>query len=103
MFAVANDFADRGIRQTAREMHHKVFEARKRILGDLHPDTLSSMYHLGLCYETEGNHKMAKELYGNVSKAQKRVLGETHSDTLRSIKALTTILEKDSSTITSRI
>ncbi|KDQ49043.1 hypothetical protein JAAARDRAFT_144019 [Jaapia argillacea MUCL 33604] len=60
-----------------------VMEARKRLLGEEHPDTLGSMGNLALTYKNQGRWKEAEGLEMAVMKARKRLLGEEHPDTLK--------------------
>lgn len=63
-------------------------EIKKRVLGEAHPDTLTSMANLALTYEHEGRLKEAESLSIQVMNIRKRVLGEEHPNTLNSISNL---------------
>ncbi|KXX83370.1 Kinesin light chain [Madurella mycetomatis] len=63
----------------------QVMEARKRMLGEEHPSTLTSIGNLALAYWGQGRWKEAEELGVQVMEASKRVRGEEHPDTLISI------------------
>ena len=60
----------------------------KRVLGDEHPDTLTSMANLALTYSNQGRWKEAEELEAQVMETFKRVLRDEHLDTLTSINNL---------------
>jgi hypothetical protein len=62
-----------------------VIETRKRVLGEEHPDTLSSIGNLASTYRNQGRWKEAEELEVQVIETRKRVLREEHLDTLTSI------------------
>lgn len=64
------------------------FDARARILGLEHPDTLQSMNGLALSQWRIGRVKVAKELHERTLEARKRVLGLEHPDTLQSMYGL---------------
>ena len=49
-------------------------ETRKRVLGQEHPDTLTSMANLTSTYGYQGRWKEAEELQVQVVEARKRVL-----------------------------
>ena len=66
----------------------QVLEIRKRVLGEEHPNTLTSMGNLASTYADQGRWKEAEELGVQGLEARKRVLGEEHSDTLTSIANL---------------
>ncbi|KAF2726855.1 HET-domain-containing protein, partial [Polyplosphaeria fusca] len=57
----------------AEQLDVQVMETRKRVLGDEHPDTLTSIANLASTYRNQG---------------RKRVLGDEHPDTLTSINNL---------------
>ena len=61
---------------------------RKRVLGEEHPDTLSSMANLASTYRNQGRWKEAEELDVQVMETSSRVLGEEHPDTLSSMANL---------------
>jgi hypothetical protein len=65
-------------------------ESRKRILGEEHPDTLSSMANLAATYQNQGYWKEAEQLGAQVVESSKRILGEGHPDTLSSMASLST-------------
>ncbi|KAH7060961.1 kinesin light chain 3 [Paraphoma chrysanthemicola] len=60
----------------------QVMETFKRVLGDEHLDTLTSMANLGLTYSNQGRWKEAEELEVQVVETEKRVLGDEHPFTL---------------------
>jgi tetratricopeptide (TPR) repeat protein len=72
----------------AEELQVQVIEIRKRVLGEEHPATLTSMHNLALTYGDQGRWKEAEELQVQVIEIKKRVLGEEHPDTLASINNL---------------
>ena len=78
-------YVDNGQWLQAVELKEKVLEARKRILGEEHPDTLLSMGNLARSYSDLGRRQDAVELEEKVLEARKRTLGEEHPDTLRTM------------------
>ena len=66
----------------------QVMETSKRILGEEHPDTLTSMANLASTYRNQGRWKEAEELEVQVMDVRKRVLGEEHPDTLTNMANL---------------
>ncbi|KAF2995197.1 hypothetical protein E8E13_000675 [Curvularia kusanoi] len=74
--------------KAAEELDVQVMEARKRALGDEHPDTLYSIDDLALTYLKQGRWDKAEELQVQVIEASKRVLSDEHPDTLVSINNL---------------
>lgn len=78
----------------AEEAYTKVIATRKRVLGDEHPSTLSSMNNLASTYSKQGRWKEAEELRVQVIKMSKRVLGDEHPDTLTSTNNLASTYSK---------
>ncbi|QRV95357.1 nephrocystin-3 protein [Ceratobasidium sp. AG-Ba] len=60
----------------------QVLEARKRELGESHPDTLTSMGNLASTYSNQGRWGEAEALEVQVLEVRRRDLGERHPDTL---------------------
>jgi hypothetical protein len=63
-------------------------EARSRVLGEEHPDTIIAMANLGVTYSMQGKEDKAEELKVKVLEASRRVLGEEHPDTIRAMANL---------------
>ncbi|KAF9474122.1 hypothetical protein BDN70DRAFT_778912, partial [Pholiota conissans] len=59
-----------------------------QLLGDNHPETLTSMANLASTYQRQGHWKEAEELQVELVKKRKQWLGEDHPDTVRSMKTL---------------
>jgi hypothetical protein len=71
--------------EEAEELNVQVMQTRKRLLGEEHPDTLTSMANLAATYRNQGRWKEAEELFVQEMQTRKRVLGEEHPDTLTSM------------------
>ena len=69
-------------------MKNAVYNARKEILGEKHPDTLASLNNLANSYSDLGDYNKALELKNAVYNARKEILGEKHPDTLASLNNL---------------
>ena len=63
-------------------------EMSRRVLGEEHPDTLSSIHNLASTYLSQGRWEEAEKLGVQVMEMSKRVLGEEHPETLKSIHIL---------------
>jgi tetratricopeptide (TPR) repeat protein len=68
----------------AEKMHKQSCEARRKILGEGHPDSLTSMNNLAGTYSRQGRPVEAEQLCLKVIVKRKQVLGEEHPDTLTS-------------------
>ena len=58
---------------------------RKRVLGDHHPDTLTSLNDLADIRRILGDFQGARQLFEQTSAARRRVLGDNHPETLWSM------------------
>ena len=65
-----------------------VMETTKRVLGEEHPHSLTSLDNLVSTYGNQGQWKAAEELQVLVMEKRRRVLGEEHPDSLRSVANL---------------
>jgi tetratricopeptide (TPR) repeat protein len=72
----------------AEEMQSRVFEWRKRTLGEEHPDTLRSANNLAEALERAGNYREAERLNWGAFEGMKKVLGREHPSTLTSMANL---------------
>ncbi|KAJ3522867.1 hypothetical protein NM208_g12684 [Fusarium decemcellulare] len=72
----------------AEKLGRKAVETRTKVLGEDHPDTLTSMTNLASTFWKQGRWKEAEELEVGVIETKKRVLGEEHPSTLTSIANL---------------
>ncbi|KAI8716275.1 hypothetical protein NCS52_00920700 [Fusarium sp. LHS14.1] len=72
----------------AERLGRKAVETRIEVLGEEHPDTLTSMANLASTFSNQGQWKEAEELFVGVMETRKRVLGEEHPDTLTSMNNL---------------
>ena len=61
---------------------------REAILGDDHPDTLSSINNLAALYRSQGKYDKAEPLYVECLAKRKEILGDDHPDTLSSMNNL---------------
>jgi tetratricopeptide (TPR) repeat protein len=74
--------------EEAEELQVQVMQTTKRVLGDEHPDTLTSIDNLASTYWKQGRWKEAEELQMQVMQTTKSVLGDDHLDTLISMANL---------------
>ena len=66
-----------------RDSQEEVLEARRRVLGEEHPDTLTAANNLAQTLRAQGELARAGELQEGVLEARRRVLGAEHPDTLK--------------------
>jgi tetratricopeptide (TPR) repeat protein len=68
------------------------FEIYKKVQGNEHRDTLSSLNNLGNVLNSLGNYKEAEEAHRQCLMIRKKVLGDEHPDTLSSLNNLGSVL-----------
>jgi tetratricopeptide (TPR) repeat protein/tRNA A-37 threonylcarbamoyl transferase component Bud32 len=66
----------------------RALDLRRRVLGEEHPDTLTTIDELAFLYGHEGKYLEAEKLTAKVLEARRRVLGEDHPDTLSTMSDL---------------
>ena len=80
-------YYQQGLSKKALPFAEKAFQIRKEILGEKHPDTLSSLNDLAMIYNTLYIYE-ALPLLKKGYRLRKEVLGEKHPDTLNSLSNL---------------
>jgi tetratricopeptide (TPR) repeat protein len=70
----------------------EVVEVCRRVLGEEHPETLTSLNNLAETRRALGDAEGARELHEQVVAVRRRVLGEEHPDTLTSLNNLAATL-----------
>jgi hypothetical protein len=69
----------------AAKMHEEELTKCKMILGDDHPDTLTSMYSLAEIYRQQRKMTEVAKMHEEVLTKRKMILGDDHPDTLMSM------------------
>lgn len=77
MANLASTFWNQG-RWKEAELEVQVMEASSRVLGEEHPDTLTSMDNLAFTMKVQGRHLEAIKLMAECVRLQIRVLGAEH-------------------------
>ena len=88
MANLASTYQSQGRWKEAEELEVQAMETEKRVLGQEHPDTLTSIANLASTFWTQGRWKEAEELFVQVIETRKRVLGQEHPDNLTSMANL---------------
>ena len=89
---VARHDNEQGRYAAARVVWEQLLEASRRVLGEEHPNTLSSMNNLAHTLCSQGDLAGARKLEEAVLEARRRVLGEEHPDTQQAKQNLAVIL-----------
>jgi tetratricopeptide (TPR) repeat protein len=77
----------------AETMHREVLVVQRRVLGQEHPDTLTTAGNLASSLDSQGRYSEAESLYREVLVVQRRVLGPEHPDTLTTAGNLASSLD----------
>ncbi|MEM8996385.1 MAG: tetratricopeptide repeat protein, partial [Acidobacteriota bacterium] len=80
--------------QGARELHEQALDARRRVLGAEHPDTLISINNLAATLSALGNAEGARDLCEQALDVRHRVLGAEHPSTLISLHNLLCVIQE---------
>ncbi len=72
----------------------EALDGHRRVLGEEHPHTLTSMNNLAATLSALGDASGARELDEEALSVRRRVLGEEHPDTLQSMNNLCVLLEE---------
>ncbi|KAF2728035.1 hypothetical protein EJ04DRAFT_391812, partial [Polyplosphaeria fusca] len=67
-------YSMQGKEDKAEPLKKRVMETRKRVLGDEHPSTLTSIANLASTYRNQGRWAEAEQLEVQVMETRKRVL-----------------------------
>jgi tetratricopeptide (TPR) repeat protein len=88
-YLAANSFAvalhDAGDYNGALPLSEEALVVARRMKGDDHPNTLSSISNLATLHTDIGNHHLALSLHTEALAGSRRLLGDAHPDTLSSI------------------
>ena len=85
------DFEEKDL---ARELLQKALEAKISVLGQEHPDTLTTMKNLAEVLSSQGKYEDTEEMNGQALALMERVLGKEHPSTLTSMANLAATYRK---------
>ena len=85
---LANAYRELGALDAAQPHQALALQLRQETLGDLHPDTLDSMYASVVLYREQSRYQDAVQLGNETLAAQQQVLGSEHTRTLLTMNAL---------------
>ncbi|RKL04917.1 hypothetical protein BFJ70_g17166 [Fusarium oxysporum] len=92
LFNVAEALSIQGRYEGAAKLYRETLEAREKVLGKEHPDTLSSMNNLALVLRKIGKYEEAEKMHRETLEAREKVLGKEHPSTLSSMNNLALVL-----------
>ena len=85
---LASTYRNQGRWKEAEELEAQVMETRKRVLGQEHPSTLSSMNNLAWTWKYQGRHDEAMRLITECVQGLQRKLGVDHPNTKAALDTL---------------
>jgi serine/threonine protein kinase/tetratricopeptide (TPR) repeat protein len=85
---IGDTYGDLGLYPEAQRQVERALDLRRRLLGEGHPDTLSSMSSLVVVYNGQGRYTQAEQLATKLLAGRRHVLGSEHPDTIRSMRIL---------------
>ncbi|KAK1837152.1 Tetratricopeptide repeat-domain-containing protein [Podospora conica] len=85
---VSSYLHDRGRWREKEPVGRRAYELRQKVLGESHPDTMTSMSNLATGYNEQGRYSEAESIMIEVLDLRRKVLGELHPDTIWSMAAL---------------
>ena len=88
MANLASIYRNQGRWKEAEELEVQVMETSKRVLGQEHPDTLTSMANLAHIWKSQGRGKEAIDLMKEAERLQRDILGSDHPLSMGSTQTL---------------
>ncbi|KAJ6118297.1 hypothetical protein N7471_013764 [Penicillium samsonianum] len=82
----------RGTYEEAEMMQRWALDAREKVLGHEHRDTLANVSNLGLVLFSQGKYEEAEAMHRRALEAREKVLGREHPFTLTSVNNLGNVL-----------
>lgn len=77
-----------GAYEEAESMRQWALEAREKVLGREHPDTLTSVSKLGVVLVSRGKYEEAEAMHRRALDAREKVFGREHPNTFSSVNIL---------------
>ncbi len=91
--ALADLYTSIGLYDSAYPLQESALATRRRVLGEEHPDTLTSINNMGALLRAQGKLDQAAPYLREAIEKSRRVLGEEHRDTLASINNMGSLLQ----------
>ncbi|KAK4164409.1 hypothetical protein QBC43DRAFT_262507 [Cladorrhinum sp. PSN259] len=85
---ISNYLYDRGRWREKEPVDERAYKLRCEVLGEKHPDTISSISNLATTYHAQGRYDEADLIYIKVLELRREVLGEKHPHTISTMAFL---------------
>jgi tetratricopeptide (TPR) repeat protein len=86
--ALAELYRTIGLYDVALPLQESALATRRRVLGEEHPDTLTSMIRISVLFDVMEKHAESARYARDALEKRRRVLGEDHPDTIYAINTL---------------
>jgi hypothetical protein len=86
-------YREQNRQKEAESLFVKALDVRRRVLGEKHPDTLTSMSDLALLYVKQGRHEEAEPLALSCYEGRSANFGPEHVFTQEAIQVLVNLYE----------
>jgi eukaryotic-like serine/threonine-protein kinase len=93
---VASTLWELGLLHRVTELQVEALEIHRRILGDEHRYTLTSLNDMGVLLSSQGRRAEAEPYYREALETRRRILGDEHPDTLNLINNIGVLLLAES-------
>ena len=77
----------------AEQMNRQALDSKEKVLGEEHPDTLTSVSDLALVLQHQGKYEEAEQMNRRALDSKEKVLGKEHPETLISVSDLALVLQ----------
>src|SRR5262249_30264493 len=92
---IGKTYLDLGLLPEAQQQFERVLVLRRRVLGEQHADTLSTMNDLAEVYDHQGKYAQADQLLSKVVEVRRRTLGEENPTTLINMNNLASVYQEE--------
>ena len=90
---LATQYLQLGLYDAAMPLQERALETRRRVLGNDHPDTMTSIQEMAFLLQVQGRLDEAEPYFREVLERRRRVLGDEHPDTLVSLGGMDFLLQ----------
>ncbi|KAL7900031.1 hypothetical protein HDV63DRAFT_370169 [Trichoderma sp. SZMC 28014] len=94
LYYMARYFFSKGDWKKSSDLTTQAIQIQKTVMGEEHPDTLTTMLHLAATYGEQGRSEEAEDLVVHVREISTAVLGEEYPTTLECMAHLATIYKR---------
>ncbi|KAL5923854.1 hypothetical protein ACKVV7_001947 [Pyricularia oryzae] len=86
-------FKNQGKYEEAEQIHRKILEFNKKVLGPKNPETFNNINNLASVFDNQGKYEEAEQMHRKKLAFKKKVLGPENPSTLASMNNLALVLD----------